>query len=477
MIELVSSIPSEILHPGESSINTVILSSSTYSPVKPYILKTPFINSGPSVGKEIIGAAKTEIVAPTIVSPTLADIFCCYGDGYVRTHSVPTQHQQVMEAIRKCRSFELGYHIDVCPQCGHSEARPNSCGNRHCPACQGKNRWDWVNGRVKDLLPVPYYHLVFTLPDKIFPLCLYNQKLIYDLLFHSAAETLKSFGRDPQWLGAKMGFFGVLHTWGQTLVSHPHVHFVVPGGGIDAAGKWVWPKYRENNFLFPVHALAQVFRGKFIEGLKQAYQDGELHFPGQLSELQTEESFEPWLDDLVSKNWVVYSKAPFGSAEAVVRYVSRYTHRVAISNSRILSIDNGVIRFTFKNYKNKDECESYEELWEEMELEADEFIRRFLYHVLPQGYHRIRYYGFLSGSQKEVLHQIREELVVEEQCGIPEVTLNNWEGLVCPVCEVGVMKTALIVDRHGQVVYIEPELFKKARAISTDICPQVLDSS
>ncbi len=352
-----------------------------------------------------------------------------------------------MDAIRHCRTFELGYHVEMCTHCGHTEIRPNSCGNRHCPACQGKNRVEWVEARMKALLPVSYFHVVFTLPDSISPFCLYNQKVVYDLLFHSAAETLKTFGRDPQWLGAEtMGFFGVLHTWGQTLSCHPHVHFVVPAGGVDANGEWVWPTYTENHVLFPVHALAKVSRGKFIAGLKQAYHQGDLQCPGDLARLAEETEFEAWLDAMVSKNWVVYAKAPFAGPQQVVRYVSRYTHRVAISNQRILSMDDGVIRFTYKNYKKKDDCETAEDLWEVMELPAEEFIRRFLYHVLPSGYHRIRYYGFLSGGETHRLQAIWEELVFEEEQPPPEITVAApWLGLPCPACDLGFLEVQMVV--------------------------------
>jgi hypothetical protein len=391
-------------------------------------------------------------------SSGLREIFQQYADAYLANHAVSIEQRKVIEAIRTCRTFKAGWHVDVCTTCGHAEARANSCGNRHCPLCQGKNRFDWVDARVNDLLPVQYFHAVFTLPDTIFPFCLSNQKVVYDLLFHSAADTLKAFGKDEQWLGAeKMGFFGVLHTWGQPLNCHPHVHFVVPAGGLDEGGEWVWPTYTEQNFLFPVHALAKVFRGKFIAGLKQAYTDGELAFPGQLAALEEKEAFEAWLDELVSKNWVVYAKAPFSGPLQVLRYVSRYTHRVAISNSRILSIDNGVIRFSYKNYKKKEKCNRDEELWEEMELPVETFMQRFLYHVLPKGYHRIRYYGFLSGSQKAVWGQAWSELVFEEECGLPKVDARNtWEGMPCPACEEGVMTTVIVVNKHGRIIFGKP---------------------
>ncbi|MFX0197646.1 MAG: IS91 family transposase [Candidatus Hodarchaeota archaeon] len=400
-------------------------------------------------------------------SPTLGDIFRHYGDAYLASHAVTDRQRKVIEAIRTCRTFQAGWHVDVCSTCGHAEARANSCGDRHCPLCQGKNRFEWVEARVHDLLPVPYYHAVFTLPDTIFPFCLYNQKVVYDLLFHSAAETLKAFGKDEQWFGAdKMGFFGVLHTWGQPLNPHPHVHVVVPAGGLNRGGEWVWPRYSENNFLFPVSGLSKVFCGKFIAGLKQAYADGEVAFPGQLAELEEKEAFEAWLDALVSKQWVVYSKAPFSGPLQVLRYVSRYTHRVAISNSRILSMDDGVIRFRYKNYKKKkkkkkkkDACASDGELWEEMELPVETFMQRFLYHVLPRGYHRIRSYGFFNGSQKWMCQQALEELVFEEECGLPDVgegAENTWAGMPCPACEEGVMVTVIVVNRQGRIIVGEP---------------------
>lgn len=306
---------------------------------------------------------------------------------------------------------------------------------------------------MNDLLPVPYYHVVFTLPDRIFPMCLYNRKVIYDLLFSCAAETLKAFGEDPKWLGAKTGFFAVLHTWGQTLVVHPHLHIVFPAGGVNEEGEWVRPKHEKNDFLFPVRALSKVFRGKFIEGLKKARKKGELEFPGELKEISTGKGFNRWLNRLASNEWVVYAKAPFSGAADVVRYVGRYTHRVAISNSRILSIDNGVIRFLYKNYKKKDECENYEDLWEEMELPADEFIRRFLYHVVPSGYHRIRHYGYLANGQKKRLRQIWEELVFEEECGIPDAGKPDaYEGIRCPECGMGIMVPIVVVDGNHVVV-------------------------
>jgi hypothetical protein len=261
---------------------------------------------------------------------------------------------------------------------------------------------------------VPYYHGVFTLPNGIFPFCLYNQKVVYDLLMSSTAETLEAFGYDSKWLGGKTGFFMVLHTWGQQLCVHPHVHCVIPAIGYNQDNcELVRSKYEKNDFLFPVRGLSKVFRGKFIAGLKEAFEQKELEFAGELECLSNRGRFEAWLNELVSNEWVVYSKAPFSSSEDVVRYVGRYTHRVAISNSRILSIDNGVICFSFKNYKKSKEIKDYKELWEEMELSSDEFIRRFLFHVMPLNFHRIRYYGFLSSNNKKLFKEIKEALLLE----------------------------------------------------------------
>jgi len=219
----------------------------------------------------------------------------------------------------------------------------------------------------------------------------------------------------------------------------------------------VWPIYTKQHFLFPVHALAKVYRGKFIAGLKKAFETGELQFPGELAALSNASEFEHWLDELVAKNWVVYAKAPFSGPAQVVRYVSRYTHRVAISNQRILSIDGGVIRFTYKNYKNQEKGDHAKALWEEMELPANEFIRRFLHHVLPSGYHRIRYYGFLSGSQKHQLQDIWAELVFEEEQVPPEISVTPWMGIPCPKCPTGIMEVLLIVNGRGQVIYATPQ--------------------
>ncbi len=295
--------------------------------------------------------------------------------------------------------------------------------------------------------------VVFTIPNRIFPFCLYNQRVVYDLLFHSAAATLQEFGYDPGWLGGKTGFFMVLHTWGQLLPVHPHVHCVIPAVGYDEeTDKCLYPKYEKNNFLYPVKALSKVFRGKFMSGLEKAFFEGKLTFPEKLSPLCNPGRFKSWLVGLVSHKWVVYAKKPFGSPESVLRYVGQYTHRVAISNSRILSCENGEVRFRFKNYKKKDEVTDYRELWEETQLPVEEFISRFLHHVLPLNYARIRYYGFLSGNNKALAETIRNKLIAEKKTEVSSTETEVYKGMHCPRCETGVLLSIVIFDGSGNIL-------------------------
>ncbi len=378
-------------------------------------------------------------------TPTISDIFKRYGNEFREHHSVPSHHLKVMRAIENCRTGAYGFHISVCDHCGHTETFANSCRDRHCPMCQGNKREEWVAKRIDELLPVPYFHVVFTLHEAFYPMCLYNQEVIYDLLFEASSKTLQEFGSDAKWLGGKTGFFGVLHTWGQQMAVHLHVHYVMPACGIDEDGKWVFPSEKtKEKFLFPVQALSKVYRGKFIEGLKAAYQRGALQFPGAIQDMGTVKGFRRWINTLYSSSWVVYTKAPYGSPEAMVRYVGRYTHQVAISNSRILSMDDGVIRFRFKNYRKADRIETYEELWEEMELPAAEFIRRFLFHVLPKRYHRIRHFGFLGNGQRSRMPELWETPVVQA----PEKS----KGASCPKCQSGRLIPIVVIDGYNRIV-------------------------
>jgi hypothetical protein len=376
----------------------------------------------------------------------VSDIFREHGAYYRANHSLSAKQHSVMFDIEHCRTSEFGYHVDVCDACGYVEGSHNSCRNRHCPKCQGIARRIWVKARLQDLLPILYYHVVFTLPHKIFPVSLYNKELIYTLLFECAAKTLLQFGRDPKHLGALIGFYGILHTWGGKLWQHLHLHFIVTGGGLSDRGQWVEPKYK-GKFLFPVCAVSQVFRGKFIEGLKAAYYSGQLILPEGYKHLEDAQHFEGWLDELVARNWVVYTKPPFETPEKVVRYIGRYTHKVAISNNRLISLDNGYVQFRYRDYREKGR-------WKEAALSAEEFIQRFLMHVLPVGFHRIRHYGLLAnGRCKAKVEQIRQLLLAaDNESDEPPQDCEDCKGKRCPACEKGILKTLLIVNRFGRVV-------------------------
>lgn len=390
----------------------------------------------------------------------VADIFRLYGDDYRATHSLTQKQRSVIYDIIHCRTNAFGYHIDICNECGYIEHSYNSCRNRHCPTCQGISQRKWVKARLKDLLPVPYYHVVFTLPHNLFPLSLYNKELIYELLFDCASETLLAFGDDPRWLGAEIGFYGILHSWGQTLWHHIHSHFILPAGGLTKDGQWVEPRYRAT-FLFPVHALSEVFRGKFIEGLKKAYDRSDMVVPDALKHLAQAHEFEAWVDELVSQDWVVYCKSPFGGPEEVVRYLGKYTHRVAISNQRLISIDNGQIRFKYKDYKDK------KLIWKDMSLNANDFIQRFLWHVLPDGFHKIRHYGFLAnGKCKAKVAQIRG-LLRAKVTNTTEESSKDKIGVTCPVCKKGRLIPSLIVDRFGNMMFKALSFFSTGYSFNT----------
>lgn len=372
----------------------------------------------------------------------LADIFRLYGADYRSAHRLSKKQHQVMFDIEHCRTAYFGYHIDSCDACGYSDQFYNSCRNRHCPKCQGIARRVWVNARLEDLLPIPYYHVVFTLPHLVNALVGYNRELIYNLLFDCASETLLQFGRDPKWLGALIGFYGILHTWGGKLWQHAHLHFIVAGGGLNEAGRWVTSKYK-GKFLFPVFALSKVFRGKFVERFKAAYYQGALSIPDELKHLEDSDAFESWIDALVAKNWVVFAKRPFETPKRVVRYIGRYTHKVAISNPRILSIDKAGVCFQYKDYKDKGRIK-------ETRLSGTEFIRRFLMHVLPNGFHRIRHYGlFANGRCKGKVARIRKLLEADEPGA--DFTAKDFRP-PCPKCKTGRMIPRLCMGRYGMLL-------------------------
>lgn len=319
----------------------------------------------------------------------VADVFQQHGQEFLEEYGsgLSSDQRRALRAIATCRTQALGGHVEACDQCGHQRIAYNSCRNRHCPKCQAQARAEWMDARGTELLPVPYFHVVFTLPNAIGALALQNRRAIYGILFQAAAETLLQIAADSKHLGARIGFLAVLHTWGQNLLHHPHLHCVVPGGGFGREGER-WVQCRKDFFL-PVRVLSRVFRGKFIDSLKRAYCKRILTFHGELKPLEQPQEFERWLDGTVRTEWVVYAKPPFGGPRQVLKYLARYTHRVAISNQRLISLEGSKVQFHWKDYA---QCSATKV----MTLEATEFMRRFLLHVLPSGFVKIRYYGFLS---------------------------------------------------------------------------------
>jgi hypothetical protein len=387
----------------------------------------------------------------------VADIFQISGRAYRENHRLTPKQHGVMRDIEQCRTVKFGYHVDVCTNCGHEEHAYNSCRNRHCPRCQGIARRKWVRSRMADLMPIPYYHAVFTLPHKLHPIARYNKGAIYDVLFDAASATLLQFGRDLKHLGPKIGFFGILHTWGGKLWEHFHLHFIVTGGGLTADERWVEPQYK-GKFLFLVCALSQVFGGKFIEGLKKLHAAGDLVIPPEMRHLHKPALFEKWLNILVARNWVVYAKRPLPIPEKVVRYIGRYTHKIAISDNRILAVENGKIRFRFRNYRKKGR-------WEETSLEWDEFIGRFLRHVLPEGFHRIRPYGLLAnGRCRALVEKVRTILEASSPVD-PEDVKQKRERIECPACAQGIMVPMKIATRF-KTIFLRPWCM-----FGPDVCP------
>jgi hypothetical protein len=327
----------------------------------------------------------------------VADLVRSAGTAFIERNRewIRWAHIKVLLAIARCRTAALGGHIDECTRCGHrATISYNSCRNRHCPKCQTAGRERWIEARRRELLPSPYVHIVFTLPPQLAPLALQNKKVIYDLLLRASAETLLEVARNPRHLGAEIGFFSVLHTWNQKLQLHPHVHCVVPAGGLSLDHtRWIRSHPR---FFLPIHVLRRVFRGKFVAGLKLAFQRGQLHFSGALTLLAQPKIFASWLRPLFRKDWVVYSKPPFGGPEYVLQYLGRYTHRVAISNHRLVSFADGQVTFRWRDSAHNNQQKR-------MTLSLDEFLRRFLLHLLPKGFVRIRHFGFLANRRRSTL--------------------------------------------------------------------------
>jgi hypothetical protein len=338
---------------------------------------------------------------PTRPALEVADILRQHGGAFFTKYGnyLSAEQRQAMVDLSLCRSAALGGHIERCADCGHERIAYNSCRNRHCPKCQALSRARWLEREAELLLPVEYHHVVFTLPEEIAELALTNREVLYDALFHAASATLRDLAADPKWLGVQIGVLMVLHTWGQNLHHHPHVHAVVTGGGLACNPQGIVDKEAEwrscrPGFFLPVRVLSRVFRGKYLELLRTAFDQGRLTFPTRLAHLANAHAFTRWLTLLYRKDWVVYAKPPFGGPEQVLKYLARYTHRVAISNHRLVSLESGQVSFRYKGYADDQRHKT-------MTLSAEEFLRRFLQHVLPRGFVKIRHYGLLANRQRE----------------------------------------------------------------------------
>jgi hypothetical protein len=360
----------------------------------------------------------------------VADLVRSAGIAFIERHRqwLRWTHLKVLLAIVRCRTAALGGHIEECTRCGHRAAISyNSCRNRHCPKCQIGARERWIQARRRELLPSPYVHVVFTLPHPLALLALQNKKLIYGLLLRASAETLLQVARNPRHLGAEIGFFSVLHTWNQKLQLHPHVHCIVPAGGLSPdRTRWVRSRSR---FFLPIQVLRRVFRGKFVAGLKSAFQQGQLHLCGDLALLAQPETFASWLRPLFRKDWVVYSKPPFGGPEYVLQYLGRYTHRVAISNHRLVSLADGQVTFRWRDSAHHNQQKL-------MTLSLDEFLRRFLLHLLPKGFVRIRNFGFLANRGRANLLPLCFAALASTPSPQPQAAVNepSRDLRLCPYC-------------------------------------------
>jgi Putative transposase/Transposase zinc-binding domain len=367
----------------------------------------------------------------------LADIFRSLDASFL--DALPVAQRRVVEDILACRTAALGGHLTQCDQCGYQQIAYNSCRDRHCPKCQAAARAEWMQARADELLPIEYFHLVFTLPEQLSALALQNKRVIYDLLFRATSETLLEIAADPQHLGARIGFFAVLHSWGQTMQFHPHLHCVIPGGGLSADNSQ-WIACRPGFFL-PVKVLSRLFRGKFIAYLSKAREDNQLTYARQLSHLAEVDEFNSWLRQLWEVEWVVYAKPPFGGPQQVLKYLARYTHRVAISNGRLLELNDGWVTFSYKDYAAGNEIKT-------MTLETQEFARRFLLHVLPRGFVRMRYYGFLANRRRAEKLELCRRLLSTQQPDGESMTETPKDGqqidppaahTICPNCSQGKM--------------------------------------
>jgi hypothetical protein len=379
----------------------------------------------------------------------VADIFRLYGDTYRQSNSLPYEQIKVMHHIEICRTAELGGHLQQCDQCGFEQPAYNSCRDRHCPKCQCLVKEKWLNDRKQELLPCGYFHFVFTLPHDLNPIILCNKRITLQILFNAVSETLQAFAKDPQWrLEGQLGFISVLHTWSQTLMDHFHLHCLIPAGVLSFK-KDRWIPARES-FLFRIDSLAKEFRKRYLKNLQTAYLNKELIFPGNTAEFESQHGFEKLLKSLSKVKWIAYAKRPFAGPQQVLEYLGRYTHRVAISNNRILSIDQGKVTFTYQDRERQNEIRT-------MTIDADEFIRRFLLHVLPNGFMKIRYCGFLAHKNKQQAIALLRKLI-DPDAKLPEkmketilemmLRLTGKDITCCPECKRGKMRIIKKLPKH-----------------------------
>jgi hypothetical protein len=393
----------------------------------------------------------------------VADVFRSLDASFVA--ALPAAQRRVVDDIVACRTAALGGHVEQCDQCGYRQIAYNSCRNRHCAKCQAAARAEWMEARAEELLPCEYFHVVFTLPEQLSPLALQNKRIIYNLLFKAASETLLEIAADPQHLGAQIGFFAVLHTWGQTLQAHPHLHCVVPGGGLSADNSQ-WIACRPSFFL-PVKVLSRLFRGKFVAFLSEARKQDQLTYAGQLSALAEAEEFNCWLRELSRIEWVVYAKPPFGGPQQVLKYLARYTHRVAISNGRLLELDDDKVTFSYKDYAAGNATKT-------LTLGVQEFTRRYLLHVLPRGFVRIRYYGFLANCRRAEMLELCRRLLPAAKTDPESVNEVQPDGdqsdlssapKTCPSCG------------QGKMVIVEEIMGSQHPNVSMEFPPPTTDTS
>jgi hypothetical protein len=336
----------------------------------------------------------------------IADILDQHGDRYINDNRISGQQKGLIHLLSACRTAGLGRHFEKCNQCSYTGKSYDSCRNRHCPTCQQKDKLEWLDKRMKELLPVGYYHLVFTLPHELNPMCLQNKKVMYGILFKAASQTLIELAKDTKHLGADIGLVTVLHTWGQNMMEHPHLHCIMPSGGLSSDKQhWVHPN-KKDKFFIHVKVLSRKFRGKFLDMLKQAYDKGELGFKGKQASNGGKGKFSTMLSLLYQKEWVVNIQAPFGNPEKILGYLSRYVFRIAITDRRIIEVKDGKVRFSWKDYRTNRFCE--------MKLDIDEFIRRFLLHVLPGGFFKVRYYGIFSSRYRKLNIETAKRILNQE---------------------------------------------------------------